>query len=809
MSAERSLSSKLPFWHFENDLMVYSDGSLGAGFELTGLDISTLMEDQINEISRKLENLFLSANEGLRFQVFYKLTNDVDDLLAEHERIISKAPNVYSMVAKARMKFLKSAKLRGSDYFVPKIYIFVRGKGLNYKKKRIFDKGELYQKATQKEFEAHEKIFRRDLRQLFSNLTHIGLNPKMIDKEQWFSLCFNYLNLDRSKSIGEAKLRQSGSIFHSSFSSQLCLSDVIVGSDHLKIGKKFMRVITLKTLPDGFTYASMIEELCKLDFHLWISQSSKILNQETEKESLEVKRKLANAFAYGSKVSDIESESKLGQIESLITELVEGTEKLLLMDLSIIVWANSLDELNDKSDEVLKSLRDMNQAEGVIETFACFDSFIESIPGSCSGFRHQKLKSSNLAHLMPVYADWAGETEDPICLLPTRSNALFSFAPFSKNAPNYNGLIFGSSGAGKSFSVVQLMLMFYGQHPTPRLFWIDNGRSCETLLDVMNGEFIDFNLTSGLCLNPFALDFDEQTSLTQRVSLALAALELILKDEDQKALPKRIRALLEEAIIKTYELKKGKTPTLSDLKSVLDQHEDIEMRRYGQILYSWTGNRSFGKVLDGQTNIKLEKDIVAIEVQSLNDYPELKSVVLLLLTSFIKKKCMDELERPSLLIVDEAERLFKSEMAKQFVITCFRTLRKYNSGIYCISQNYKDFMHDEEVKDALLPNTNAVMILRQKKINWKHFQEVFDLNEAQIEAIKSLEIVKGEYSELALMQNERLAILKLVAEPLSYWISTSDATDKLKILEMKNKYKNLSTIEVLYKLAFGEKEDKK
>ena len=80
---------------------------------------------------------------------------------------------------------------------------------------------------------------------------------------------------------------------------------------------------------------------------------------------------------------------------------------------------------------------------------------------------------------------------------------------------------------------------------------------------------------------------------------------------------------------------------------------------------------------------------------------------------------MREMERPTQLIVDEAERLFKTELAKQFVITCYRTWRKYNAGIWAISQNYRDFLSDPEVRDALMPNSTNVIILRQRKIDWR------------------------------------------------------------------------------------------
>ena len=55
-----------------------------------------------------------------------------------------------------------------------------------------------------------------------------------------------------------------------------------------------------------------------------------------------------------------------------------------------------------------------------------------------------------------------------------------------------------------------------------------------------------------------------------------------------------------------------------------------------------------------------------------------------------------------------------------------------------------------------------------------------DLNDNEIEVIKSLEIVKGKYSEFYYMQDEKRAVLRLTPDPLSYWICTSDGNDKSK-----------------------------
>ena len=156
---------------------------------------------------------------------------------------------------------------------------------------------------------------------------------------------------------------------------------------------------------------------------------------------------------------------------------------------------------------------------------------------------------------------------------------------------------------------------------------------------------------------------------------------------------------------------------------------------------------------------------------------------------------------PYLLIVDEAERLFQTEMAKQFVITCYRTWRKFNSGIWSLSQNYKDFLSDKNLKDSLLPNTTSLIILRQRKIDWDDFQKTFDFNDAQMNSIKSLEIIKRKYSEFYYLQDERDALLRLSPDPLSYWICTSDPNDKAAIEEMKKKYPEKNMLEILLELS--------
>ena len=799
-----SLASELDFWHFDEDLMVFKDGSLGAGFKLGGFDTTCATETAINQMTRSLENLLISSEEGMRLQIFYQLTPNVADLIDKHQRLSSSITGNYKRVADARVRFYQKNQA-GKNYFVPNIFFFVRSKPFAMKGQGLFSSDSKFQQVSREEFEKRKEKFLRSMKGVESALDTAKLAPTALKHTEWFKLIFEYLNLDRVERIGASRYREPQSILDPSVSEQLTLTDFIWDKDGITLGKYKFRTISLSVLPEGQTYAAMANMFSAVPFHFWLSQSVHLLDQSKEKSALEMKRRIAHSMASGSKnVSDLDSENKLGQIEGLLGNLLEGSEKLVSSDFNVIIWGKTNSELDDKTDEILKTFRTLNQSEGLQETLAGKEAFLKSIPGCCLGLRHKKMKSSNAAHLMPVFASWAGNPK-PVCLLPTRDGQLFSLDPYADHLPAWNGIVFGSSGSGKSYTIVQLMAMFYGKVTNggrPRIVWIDNGASSKRLIEVLDGEFLDLSLGSKLCLNMFDLKEGETTPSPDRIRTVLAVLEMILKDEDKKALGKREKALLEEQVHKVYENAAGKIPTLSDLKELLDKHEDIQMRKFGEILYSWTGASAYGQMLDGQTNVKLSKDLVSIEVQNLSNYSDLKDVLLLLLTSYIQDVASSDLDREYLLIIDEAERLFQSELARQVVITCYRTWRKFRSGIWCLSQNYKDFMADKALKNALMTNTTSVIILRQSKIDWNDFKKTFDFNDTQVERIKSLTIKKGEYSEFYYLQDENEAILRLVPEPLSHWFSTSDANDKTLIAHQEKKNPGKNKLDVLELLAF-------
>jgi len=557
-----------------------------------------------------------------------------------------------------------------------------------------------------------------------------------------------YFNLSRSEKISVPSLKKCNELFGSSLVDQLILSDVSVYRDKIGIDDYLFRIITLKTLPEE-TFASMIEALLKNPFNFWLSQTLRIPEQKKEYERLQYKRKLTHAMAAGEKnMSDMESESKLSSIEDLISELLESSEKILLIDISIVI----------------------------------------------------KVKTSNAAHLMPVYSYWQGNSRS-VCLIPNRDNVLFSIDPFEKSLPNWNGLVIGSSGSGKSFTISQLVLMFYGEHPVPRIVWLDNGASSKGLIDTLGGQFVDVNLSSNICLNPFDLAKNEIIPGPSKIKLILAVIENICKEDHLKSLPKEDKAILEKAIFDTYSDKKGDIPSLTDFKRILEAHPDERMRKYARILYSWTGDSAYGRLLDGKSNVELQKDLVTFEMKGLDAYPDLQTIFLLIVTDFIKREASRNQKQKYLVIADEFWKFLETKAGADFAIESYRTFRKFNAGIWAISQNINDFKSEEGVSNAILQNTPCRIILKQRGVDWREFQRVLALNDTDIEAIRSLRQEKGIYSEFYFIQDENRSILRLESDPLSYLICTTDPEDKSKIKDMREKHPELSYMDLLKKIT--------
>ncbi|MBY0315638.1 MAG: ATP-binding protein [Bdellovibrionales bacterium] len=785
---------QIPYWQFFKNYMMFTDGSLGIGFKIQGFDISCKSDDEINALASSLDAFLRSLDSTLKYQFYFDANPNVENQIESHKILLDNEDPTLQSINESRIKEFEK-KLKQNHFYNIDIYLFSRSLPHRLRPQKLFESFDAFSKTTEKSQGEFYDLILEKFEKLQSSLNSLGFKTEQVESSDWKTLIYKCLNQERFDENPTPLGINSENLFEHSITSKLIVTDHILNKDGIAQGGFHFRFLTLKHVPEPSTYSAMIENLCSLPFHFRLIQNIELMDQDKAKSRLQLKRRVAHSMVSGSQnLSDIESETSFQSIEDLLRDLSNGSEKLITFDLTIVLWGSSEKMLEQKVDEAIKAVRSMNSAEVVLETYGSMDAFIKTLPGVCEGFRKKVIKTSNLSHLLPVYEPWRGNNS-ALCLTTSRENSLFGLNPFEPTLPSWNGIVFGGSGSGKSFTVSQLMLMFYSTNLKPKIVWIDNGASSKQVVECLGGEFLDLSTESSFSLNLFDLPEGEKMPTPEKVKLILAVLEIIFKDEETKFLPKREKALLEEAIFNLYD--KYDTPKLSHLREVLRQSSSNELKKYSDILFSWTGETAYGKILDRESNITLKKDITSIEMQSLNKHPELKDALLLLLTSYIQDLSTGDFSKKYLLIIDEAERLFKTEMAKEFAITCYRTWRKFNSAVWSLSQNYKDFLSSEEIKDSLLPNVNNLIILRQRKIDWSHFQKTFDFNDTQVTAIKSLEISKGKFSEFYYQQGDKDIVLKIEPDPLSYWICTTDPLDKMKISECVEKNSGKSLIECL------------
>ena len=202
-----------------------------------------------------------------------------------------------------------------------------------------------------------------------------------------------------------------------------------------------------------------------------------------------------------------------------------------------------------------------------------------------------------------------------------------------------------------------------------------------------------------------------------------------------------------------------------------------------KILYMWTGNRPYGKLLDGIGSLRTDAPICTFDLKGLGNYPDLQSVMILILTDFILTQVEQDKVNKKRIILDEAWQLLKSNAAAGFMEYCARTLRKTGSGITFITQGVEEIV-TSPIGPAIMNNTATKFILLQRGDS-EILKNALKLNSQELNLVYSLEQRKGEFSEGFMIEGDHRQVIRIYPSPFEYWLSTSDASDNRHIQELR------------------------
>lgn len=776
-----NLVDRLQVWGFEEGKLIFRDLSLGSVLELTPKDISCSTDEYLNSLKSMSCDFLNGLPEGLSIQFVQMTRGGASDLVDQHKSLLQNSASVLSKsLLTERIK--KIAALNADNEIIQqKLYVILRRNFVNklQKPKRRF---RLFQSNADSEehfsasvLEPELKLFTQMEQNIQKSFETLGIKSKSLAEAEIYSLLYKQWN-------------PNGLIEENAFNSEdvrdgLLVNDFIITPRGFMIGQTHHRVLSLKIMPEK-TYASMAEKLRELPFGSNLYLTLQVLNQANEDMALKTQRRVAYAMYSGAKgVQDLESAAKLQDIEAVLSKRVSGETKIFSVALNVLLKNEDESVLDAQCSEVLAKFRELSGSEGMLESLAASPLFFDlALPNARCSERARRMNTEVLADFLPLFGDWRGHNI-PRVLLRNRSAGLVGFDPFSPTLTNYNQVISGGSGAGKSFSTN--VLITHLMKEDPKVFILDIGGSYKKTTENFGGQYIPIGSDSKISINPFDLSDHSVDAIDQKIKFLTSLVELMTKEDDEKGIRKLERSEI-ESVIKTI-LKDKPEPRLNDLKNALLQSTEPAVQKMGKILEPWCGDSPYGKFIDQKSNLELSQRIVCFDLKGLESQPDLQAVCLFLITDLIWREVQKDRINAKFVVFDECWQLLESEAGARFLESVFRTFRKYKASAIAISQSMEDFANSK-VSSAILPNASVKWILKQTGGNLQALQKILNLNERELKLVESVTSKKGFYSEAFLIAGDDKQIVKIESTPLEYWLSTTDPVDLKALDEMKSQF---------------------
>jgi len=478
-------------------------------------------------------------------------------------------------------------------------------------------------------------------------------------------------------------------------------------------------------------------------------------------------------------------------------EVEKGTPFVRLMPL---VWliGNSPEEVREGAARVKRiwEARGFNMQEdrGILKVL-----FISSLPfglynikGNLNMLDRDFICDADSAvYCLPVQSDFEGGQE-PYNLFVGRKGELVSIDLFDKRANNMNALVAAETGSGKSFFTNYVVFNYYASGGIVRI--IDIGGSYKKLCKILGGVFIEFSKNSNIVLNPFShvVDINEDASTITAIlsQMAFSATKMVPTETERTLIKNAVHFAYDnngsEADIDTvYEY-------LSSFPKYADEVIDINCKgnedciadlrllasKLAFNLRDFTTQGPYGHWFNGPSTLDISKDeFVVLELEELKKQPELFRVITLQVLNYVTQDLyLSDRSRKRLIIFDEAWQFFKEgDMLRNIIEEGYRRARKYGGSFTTITQSLLDLEMFGAVGDVIRDNSAYKFFLESPSFEKAKDRKIIDYDPFLMQLLKSTKSPKPRYSEIFMDTPIGVGIARLVVDPFSYYLFTSDA----------------------------------
>ena len=362
---------------------------------------------------------------------------------------------------------------------------------------------------------------------------------------------------------------------------------------------------------------------------------------------------------------------------------------------------------------------------------------------------------------------------------------------------NYNFIIIGTSGSGKSFTMADFITNYLENGAKIRI--IDVGRSYKSLCQLVGGQYIEFTQSAQICLNFFTHilvkedgTIHEDDMQTIIPLIALMAMQSVAPEDSNNDLePATLVGYITEAVNMAYSKKQrnaGMQEVMEALMNISNAQKkenngksDRLLEMLIKALYPF-GDPSgqYYQYFNGVNNLKFDSDFVVLELEELDSKPQLKMVVLASVSHMIQTEFfLSDKRQRKILGVDEAWSIMDNLVVVRFLETSARRLRKYNGALGVITQQIGDFFKNKATK-AIFSNSAWKFFLQQagESIQAAENSGELTLDKGLIALMRTVKAKRPYFSEVLIKHDLGSYLVgRLIVDKVAYNIYTTDPDD--------------------------------
>ena len=352
----------------------------------------------------------------------------------------------------------------------------------------------------------------------------------------------------------------------------------------------------------------------------------------------------------------------------------------------------------------------------------------------------------------------------------------------NKLTDNSNFFCLGPSGSGKSFHMNSVVRQLWEQNTD--VVMVDTGNSYEGLCEYVGGKYISYTEEKPITMNPFRINREElnveRTGFLKNLVLLIwkGSQGTVTKTEDRlidqviteyydtyfngftgftpplredlrKSLiiddrnrshqnPDETEAQREERLERTinqieqrrkelkveslsfntfYEFSVQRIPDICSENSI----GGIDISTYRYMMKDFYRGGNHDKTLNENMDSSLfDETFIVFEIDAIKDDPLLFPIVTLIIMDVFLQKMRIKKNR-KVLVIEEAWKAIASPLMAEYIKYLYKTARKFWASVGVVTQEIQDIIGSEIVKEAIINNSDVVMLLDQSK-----FKERFD-----------------------------------------------------------------------------------